>query len=343
MIEEPARLAALHHELLAVCAQYDDALREIQRLTDERQRLVQNEAVLRDAVASARRSVQELAEREREFRRAAEMWARDSQTLVDEIETASLVQRFMVQQDRQEAIEGLEVVSSYRPAAQTGGDWLGFDRDADAFTILIGDVMGHGLPASLLTAGAFGAIETLRAVELTSPPSTDVRTQRSDLRRPERLLSVLHEVIKSMGGGRYGMTFLAARYEARHRSFHIANASHPPPLWVPRHATSSAHAQTLHSPAGTPLGVTTGPAAWAEKQTIVSTGDLLLFYTDGLTEAVDVKGRTLGPRRVADWLLEARDRSMESARDLLQSRFDDYVAGRAVRDDVSFILVRVCR
>ncbi|MEJ7598159.1 MAG: SpoIIE family protein phosphatase [Kofleriaceae bacterium] len=337
------QLEALQQELLTVCDQYDDSLHEVERLTAEVERLRRAEQALQVERDHATRRITELVDRERQYREVAETWVRDSETMSDEIETASLVQRFMVRQDPIDDVEGVEVASSYRPAGQTSGDWFGFDRDDHSFTVMLADATGHGLPAALLTAGLFAVTESLRVVSRMAAPTIDLHAHLAMVRQPDLLLQILHETIEVMGGGRFGVSFIAARYEPGHHLMRIARAAHPPVMWVRRGAAAATQIMQPSAEGTMPLGLGGARRGWAEQRITLTEGDLLLFHTDGFTDVTDRNGRTLGLRRTAGWLYDARDLPVAAARDQLQSRFDEFVSGHVVNDDVTFVLVRITR
>ncbi|MBT3152522.1 SpoIIE family protein phosphatase [Streptomyces sp. CHD11] len=190
---------------------------------------------------------------------------------------------------------GLEVASRYQPAGTTsevGGDWfdvipLGDDRTA----LVVGDVMGSGIPAAATMGRLRTATHTLASLGLD----------------PAVLLEHLDRI--TCGLDQAFATCVYAVHDPRERSCVIANAGHLPPARV-----RAGHPPVLLDlPTGVPLGV--GGVAFSTTTVEVEPGDRLVFYTDGL---VETRRHPLDER--LDRLLTLLDRpghSLEQVCDLL--------------------------
>src|SRR5262249_21171839 len=86
----------------------------------------------------------------------------------------------------------LELSGFYRSAEDCGGDWWGYERTDWAFRVMVGDVVGHGTSAAMLT-GAIAGI-----VRLVSRLSRNIRAHE--------LIEILHQEIKAMAKGAYYLT-----------------------------------------------------------------------------------------------------------------------------------------
>ncbi|WP_149550160.1 SpoIIE family protein phosphatase [Streptomyces marokkonensis] len=159
---------------------------------------------------------------------------------------------------------GLEVASRYQPAGATsevGGDWfdvipLGDDRTA----LVVGDVMGSGIPAAATMGRLRTATHTLASLGLDPAVL---------LEHLDRITGGLDQAIA---------TCVYAVHDPRERVCSIANAGHLPPVRV-----RAGHApELLDLPTGVPLGV--GGVAFSTTTVELEPGDRLVFYTDGLVE-----------------------------------------------------------
>ncbi len=159
---------------------------------------------------------------------------------------------------------GLEVASRYQPAGATsevGGDWfdvipLGDDRTA----LVVGDVMGSGIPAAATMGRLRTATHTLASLGLDPAVLLD---------HLDRITCGLDQAIA---------TCVYAVHDPRERQCVIANAGHLPPARV-----RAGHApELLDLPTGVPLGV--GGVAFSTTVVELAPGDRLVFYTDGLVE-----------------------------------------------------------
>ncbi|MDG9712874.1 SpoIIE family protein phosphatase [Streptomyces sp. DH10] len=190
---------------------------------------------------------------------------------------------------------GLEVASRYQPAGATsevGGDWfdvIGLDGGKTA--LVVGDVMGSGIPAAAAMGRLRTATNTLASLDLD----------------PALLLEHLDKI--TAGLEQTIATCVYAVHDPRLRQCRIANAGHLPPVRL----RAGRPPELLDLPTGVPLGV--GGVAFSTTTVDLDPGDRLVFYTDGLVEtrrdSLDERLDTLLS------LLEGPDRPLEEVCDLL--------------------------
>ncbi|MER7274235.1 SpoIIE family protein phosphatase [Dactylosporangium sp. NPDC000244] len=165
------------------------------------------------------------------------------------------------------APEHLELAAYYRPGVagtQVGGDWYDvIELGADRTALVMGDVMGRGVPAAAVMGQLRAAVRAYARLDL---PPADV-------------LEYLDGVVRDLREDQI-VTCVYAVYDPGERSLTYANAGHLPPLLLlpgaaPRPLTSS----------GPPLG--TGPLTLTEERLELPVGALLTLYTDGLVEHRD--------------------------------------------------------
>ncbi|MET7426602.1 SpoIIE family protein phosphatase [Dactylosporangium sp. NPDC005555] len=163
--------------------------------------------------------------------------------------------------------EHLDVATYYRPGVagtQVGGDWYDvIELGADRTALVIGDVMGRGVPAAAVMGQLRAAVRAYARLDL---PPADV-------------LEFLDGVVRDLREDQI-VTVVYAVYDPGERSLTYANAGHLPPLLLlpggtVRHLTVN----------GPPLG--TGPLTLAEERVELPVGALLTLYTDGLVEHRD--------------------------------------------------------
>ncbi|GAA2403315.1 SpoIIE family protein phosphatase [Streptomyces glaucosporus] len=189
---------------------------------------------------------------------------------------------------------GLEVLTHYTPSPDpsgVGGDW--FDVVAlpgGRTALVVGDVMGHGLPA----AATMGRLRTVGRTLL----SLDIA--------PERVLARLDLAVRDLEDEQVA-TCLCAVYDPATASCTVAGAGHMPPLLVAADGTAS----RIEVPTGAPLG--SGVIPYDPVAVPVPAGSRLVLYTDGLVKTrggdIDAQLRRLvetAPEMV-DRLLESRD------------------------------------
>ncbi|MFS8197980.1 SpoIIE family protein phosphatase [Streptomyces sp. CWNU-52B] len=154
----------------------------------------------------------------------------------------------------------------YLPASQgmdVGGDWYDIiPLSGGQVALVVGDVMGHGLPEAATMGRLRTAVHTLADLELP----------------PDEIMSHLNDIVGGMAEESYA-TCLYALYDSTTRTCSIARAGHPPPALV--HPDGSVH---FPEPAADPpLGAAKPPFETVEMA--VPEGSLIVLYTDGLVES----------------------------------------------------------
>jgi len=206
----------------------------------------------------------------------------------------------------------------YLPAGDgvdVGGDWYDvIPLSADRVALVIGDVMGHGLPEAVIMGRLRTAVQTLSDLELP----------------PDELLGHLNDLLSGLGDDSFA-TCLYAIYDPITRACTFARAGHPPPAVVGPDGMVR-FAQPVTDP---PLGVAEPPFEAVELP--VPEGGLLVLYTDGLIESADCDTDT-GMRRLAELL---RAHHAEDLGQLCESLIQARPAGRRSTDDAAVLVVRV--
>ncbi|TDC23589.1 PAS domain S-box protein [Streptomyces sp. 8K308] len=163
-------------------------------------------------------------------------------------------------------LPAVTAVARYLPAGrdvEVGGDWYDvIPLSADRVALVIGDVMGHGLPEAATMGRLRTAVWTLSDLELP----------------PDEVLTRLNDIVNDLGSDLYA-TCLYAVYDPTNGSCVVARAGHPPPAVV--HPDGTIHFPSL--PPNAPLGVATPPIDTATLD--LPPGSLLVLYTDGLVES----------------------------------------------------------
>jgi phosphoserine phosphatase RsbU/P len=186
--------------------------------------------------------------------------------------------------------EWFEVVGAWQPAGTLGGDcYDAFTFAPDVIGLSIADIAGKGLPAALLMSSLQAAV---RAFALDASPPQAV------------CASVNRLLCGQMIAGRFA-TLVYMRLDGRRGELTYANAGHNPPLL----ARADGTVEALRS-SGTVLGVFPD-AEYGGASLALHSGDRLLLYTDGITEARNADGDEFGEQRLSDAL--ARHRHLAGA------------------------------
>lgn len=241
--------------------------------------------------------------------------ARDSR----ELEIAREVQEQLFPQELPR-VPGLELAGRCRPARGVGGDYYDFlALGPQRFGIAIGDVSGKGIPAALLMA-------SLQA-SLRGQASFGTRDLSELMERVNKLICA------SSSPNRYA-TFFYAEYAPARRRLAYVNAGHNAPMLL------RADGQLERLEAGGPVVGLIEFASYAAAEVELRPGDVLLGYTDGLSEAMNTADEEWGEERLAQALRAAAALPAAQAVERLIAEADAFAAGAPQHDDMTLLVVR---
>jgi sigma-B regulation protein RsbU (phosphoserine phosphatase) len=183
----------------------------------------------------------------------------------DELKIAREIQQGLLPEHLPK-INGFDIAAINIPSKEVGGDYYDvIKRKSGEYVLAIGDVSGKGTPASLLMANVQAVLRAL-APFCTSVSQTT--GQINDL------------VCSNIHGSNKFITFFWGILDPALRSFIYSNAGHNPPLLIHRDKTID----RLGS-GGLILGIYETTQAYEESAVELSSGDVLVLYTDGISEA----------------------------------------------------------
>ena len=238
-----------------------------------------------------------------------------------ELEVATEIQaRFFPQQTPN--LEGYEVAGCSIPAKDVGGDYYDFIPNPEPCQhgFVVADVTGKGVPASLLMATMRA---TLRA-NIQNNPNDIVQALRQvngDIYRD----SPVDKFITSI--------YCNLDYESHELSY--VNSGHNPPYIV---RANDNRIEELDQ-GGVMLGIM--EEIDLPKATLsIGKGDILMLFSDGVTEATNPSGELFSEERFERWLLDHNQLSAEEMKDALLKTLRDYADGSPQSDDITFIIVK---
>jgi sigma-B regulation protein RsbU (phosphoserine phosphatase) len=239
--------------------------------------------------------------------------------MLRELEIARDVQARLVPQ-QPPRLEGLECASFFRPAKFVGGDYFDFIETPDgglAFTL--GDVSGKGIPAALLMANIQAALRI---------------ALRRGLGSLTELFRDLNKAIYATSSTTMYSTLFCGLIDARRRSLHYVNAGHCPPMLV-RHGEARVAIERLTT-GGTPIGLL--PAAeFSEAAVALNRGDLLLCYSDGISEATNPQDEMWHESEIESILLSEVNQGAQE----MTNTLDDFTGTAEQADDMTVVALRV--
>jgi len=217
-------------------------------------------------------------------------------------------------------VPGFDLAGATQPHDEVGGDYFDFIRVSDArLGIAIADVSGKGIPAALIMAGfRMSLLAEIR----------NEFTMRAVMRKVNSLLHESTERDKFV-------TMFYGVLDWKNRSLSFSNAGHNPPLLL----RADGRVQYLLE-GGVALGVLPD-ARYEERPVALHPGDVLLLYTDGVSEAELPSGEQFGTERLERCLKRLAE---GTAHEILKGVVDEvtaYAGEHGVTDDLTLVVVKV--
>ncbi len=269
---------------------------------------------------------------------------RSNTTLEKELEIAETVQAALIPAPTVHQVSGLEISGRYVPASRCGGDWWSYFRVSEHETlVLVGDVTGHGVPTTLITASVNACCKEICQTtdEMRRLKGSSDRVLRSYLDERSTLhyvLRHLNESILRVGHGRFLMTFSAALIDTRTRVLTCASAGHEAPLLI--RGDASGAIEPVFSGPSLRLGECVDPR-FVEVSLSLAPNDTVVWYTDGLVDILGPKQKAYGDGRLLRTLRKNREAGVDG---IAQRVLDDvrrFGPDSSRTDDMTIVVARV--
>jgi len=211
-------------------------------------------------------------------------------------------------------------LAGFNAACRTvGGDYYGFFPYPDGrVAMALGDVSGKGMPASLMMMALHARVQVLA----------------EDPGNMGMFLSRLNKATCANCPSNRFITFFFCVLDTGSGELTFANAGHNPPILM--HASGKAE---MLEGGGPVLGIL--PAApYGEQRTRLEHGDMLVLYSDGVTEANNVNNDEYGEDRFIDVLKEHRNRPASDIVDAVTKSLAEFAAGAPQADDITLVVAK---
>jgi len=216
-------------------------------------------------------------------------------------------------------VAGYELQGISFPCYEIGGDYYDFiQRDDGRLIVALGDVSGKGAAAALLMSSLHAAVHAQAA------------SHDSLL---ETISGVNRYLAENIPANRF-ITLFYAELQPKTGQLSFLNAGHNPPLIV--HAAGTMEQLAA---GGLPLGIMPD-AEYRQGMTKLMFGDVLVIYSDGVTEAQSPSGEEFGPTRLYDVVARNLDASAAGIRDRIESALTKFSQGTPAADDITLVIVK---
>jgi len=215
------------------------------------------------------------------------------------------------------AVKGYDLAGSNRPTRAVGGDYYDFSVDQGRLLFALGDVAGKGTSAALLMA-------VLRAA---------VRGHWGEGAAAEAMVRINRTICQNVTEGKY-ITFFLGRLDPPGGRVSYVNAGHLPPLLI----RAGGGVETL-TEGGMVLGMFDS-VPYAEGSAELRSGDILLVFSDGVSETCDPRGEEFGEGRLAALVVEKRELGAEELQAAILKELDRYSEDTRATDDRTLIVLK---
>ncbi len=242
----------------------------------------------------------------------------ERERLEHELQLASEIQQ-RFQPSAPPQVAGYELQGISFPCYEIGGDYYDFIGRADGrLVITLGDVSGKGTAAALLMSSLHAAVHAQASAHNSLV---------------ETISAVNRYLAENIPANRF-VTLFYAELDPQSGGLAFLNAGHNPPLIV--HASGTV--EHLAS-GGLPLGIIPN-AEYREGRTQLHPGDVLVIYSDGVSEAVSPEGEEFGAARLYEVVANNLAASAAGIRDRIEAALTKFARGTPAADDITLVIVK---
>jgi sigma-B regulation protein RsbU (phosphoserine phosphatase) len=217
-------------------------------------------------------------------------------------------------------IEGMDLVANNIPAQEIGGDFYDYiPISRGSWGLVIADVSGKGMPAAIF----MGLSRTI------------VRASATDNLSAAAAIKQANELICRDSTSGMFVTLFYAILDVKERKLRYVNAGHNPPLLI----RNGGEVELLRA-RGIALGVT-HYIDLQEAERTLQPGDTIVFYTDGVTEAINTEEEAFGERRLIETVSSQRHRSAREIISRVEEEVMSFAGGQPQFDDITMMVLKV--
>lgn len=242
----------------------------------------------------------------------------ENERLEEELSIARTIQRKLLP-DPIPAVDGLQIAATNLSSYQVGGDYFDVISKANGTYLAIADVTGKGIPASLLMANLQAMLHVLTPIQGSLSEAT----------------GKINDIIYKNTPSDKFISFFWGRYDHDKAALLYANAGHNPPMLL----RSKAQKPVLLSEGGVLLGAMPTMMAYATGEVALSKGDIVVMYTDGVSEALNEIEEEYGEERLEACLIK---NARLNAQGIMEAILEDVKAftSNTYSDDITLLVLK---
>jgi len=244
----------------------------------------------------------------------------EKERIAKELEIAKGIQQSFLP-ERPPQVRGIELAALNLPAKEVGGDFYDFiPIESNKWGLVIADVSGKGIPAAL-----FMALST-----------TLVRASATGGISPSKAIQRANDLIAEHDKSSMFVTLFYGVLDAERNTFTYVSAGHNPPFVLAGSGSDTIMLQAK----GIALGVVPN-IALEEKEIALSSGDVVVLYTDGVTEAINCREEQFGQSRLLAIGEQFRSLSAPDILQRIQQEVFEFSSGQPQFDDFTLMVLKV--
>jgi len=249
----------------------------------------------------------------------------EKERLEEELRIARQIQMSLLPGEGLVSVPGVRIAALCLPAAEVGGDYYDLLPLGDTrMGVLVADVSGKGTSAALYMAELKGLVLSLSRIYDS----------------PKRLLSEANRILGENMDRHSFVTMTYAVVDTRTRRMRFARAGHNPLI----HLSAQTGRTRILAPAGLGLGLDPGARfdqVLEESDVVLEAGDFFLFFTDGLSEAMNEGSELFGEGRLRRVLEEGASLGSEELRERIMEEVRRFVGDALPHDDMTLVVLKV--
>lgn len=244
---------------------------------------------------------------------------RVKERISQELEVASRIQKTILPKNINE-IYGLQIANYFEPAKEVGGDYYDFSiKDEENVSITIADVSGKGVPAAFLMALGRSILKTLERQKQT----------------PANNLINLNQIIYPDITEDMFITMLHSNFNYKTKILTYSNAGHNP-LIVYKANTDTVE---LHSVKGVAIGFVS-EYNYKQGELKLDKGDIVLYYTDGITETENPNKELFGIERLKKVIYDNKLNDVNTIKENILNEINIFRRDYPQVDDLTFVIIK---
>jgi len=244
----------------------------------------------------------------------------EKERLRQELETARKMQMAILP-ERKPDFRGLDIFSYLNPATEIGGDYFDYNLiGEDSLVFIIGDVSGHGISAGTLVYMAKSCIFNQIRVDYSV----------------EKMMSAMNDMVYGALKQRLLMTICYAVFDLKRHTLSYSIAGHP----FPYHYSADSGKLNELDLSAYPLGVTSR-ARYKTAEISFAAGDIFVFYSDGIIEAMEPGGEQFGFPRFEKLIAANLSFDAETISRNIIKEFHNFIRENPQDDDVTLVVIKV--